>query len=102
MDFSLSTEQELMRREIVAFARATFNSGMVERDRHQVFPRDLWQACAGVGLPGLPVPRDYGGTGACAIALEAFGWIFRSMGGQHSGAWEASIPGHVRPRFRSM
>ena len=27
---------------------------------------------------------------------------FRRMGGQHSGAWEATVPGHVRPRFRGM
>lgn len=78
MDFSYSAEQELMRREIVAFARATLNAGMIERDRHQVFSRELWKACAGVGLQGLPVPPDFGGIGAdpltCAIALEAFGY----------------------------
>ena len=27
---------------------------------------------------------------------------FRRMGGQHSGTWEATVPGHVRPGFRSM
>lgn len=30
------------------------------------------------------------------------GWIFRSMSSHRSGAWEASIPEHVRPGFRSM
>ena len=28
--------------------------------------------------------------------------VFRPMGGQGSGAWEASIPEHGRPRFRVM
>ena len=27
---------------------------------------------------------------------------FRRMGGHRSGAWEATVPGHVRPRFRGM
>lgn len=30
------------------------------------------------------------------------GWIFRLMRSQGSGRWEASIPGHVKPRFRAM
>lgn len=29
-------------------------------------------------------------------------WIFRFMRGQYSGAWEANVPGHGRPRFRIM
>ena len=29
-------------------------------------------------------------------------WIFRFMRSQHSGGWEADVPDHERPRFRSM
>ena len=78
MDFSYTPEQQILRREIVAFSRATLNAGMIERDRHQVFPRDLWRACGRMGLLGLPAPERYGGRGldpvSCAIALEAFGY----------------------------
>jgi alkylation response protein AidB-like acyl-CoA dehydrogenase len=78
MDFSYTPEQQLLREEIVAFTRATLNAGMIERDRNQVFPRDLWGACGTMGLLGLPAPEQYGGSGldpvSCAIALEAFGY----------------------------
>ena len=78
MDFSYTPEQQVLRETIVAFSRARLNAGMVERDRHQVFPRDLWGACGTMGLLGLPAPEQYGGSGldplSCAIALEAFGY----------------------------
>jgi alkylation response protein AidB-like acyl-CoA dehydrogenase len=78
MDFSLTSEQQLLRKEIIAFSRATLNAGVIERDRNQVFSRELWTACGAMGLPGLPVPESYGGSGldplSCAIALEALGY----------------------------
>jgi alkylation response protein AidB-like acyl-CoA dehydrogenase len=78
MDFTLSTEQESMRREIVKFARATLNDGVIARDREQEFSRELWRECARIGLLGLPVPEEYGGAGldplSTAIALDAFGY----------------------------
>ena len=84
MDFSYSPEQETLRREIIKFARETLSTGVIERDRHQEFPRDLWQACGSMGLQGLPVPEALGGAGldplSSAIALEAFGYGCRDNG----------------------
>jgi alkylation response protein AidB-like acyl-CoA dehydrogenase len=84
MDFSLTEEQRIMRDEIGRFARAKLNDGMVERDRGQVFRRELWQACGEMGLTGLPVPEEYGGVGldslSTAIALEAFGYACEDSG----------------------
>jgi alkylation response protein AidB-like acyl-CoA dehydrogenase len=78
MDFSYSVEQQALRKEIVAFARTALNTGVIERDRHQTFSRDLWRACANMGLLGLPVSEEYGGVGldplSCIIALEALGY----------------------------
>lgn len=78
MDFELSEEQRLLRSEIRRFAQEELNDGLEERDRDQVFRRDLWQACAGMGLVGLPIPEEYGGAGldplSTAIALEALGY----------------------------
>jgi alkylation response protein AidB-like acyl-CoA dehydrogenase len=78
MDFSYTPDQQTLRKEIIAFSRATLNGGTIERDRRQVFSRDLWAACGRMGLLGLPAPERYGGSGldpvSCAIALEAFGY----------------------------
>lgn len=78
MDFAYSDEQKLLRDSITKFARRELNDDVIERDRHQVFSRELWQKCAAMGLMGLPVPEAYGGSEVdaltCAIALEALGY----------------------------
>jgi alkylation response protein AidB-like acyl-CoA dehydrogenase len=84
MDFSFSDEQKLLRDNIVKFAQRELNEGAAARDREQTFSRELWRKCAGVGIQGLPVPEEYGGSGfdplSCAIALEALGYGCRDGG----------------------
>lgn len=84
MDFTFSSEQKLLRDSIAKFASAELNSDVVERDRNQEFPRNLWRQCANFGLLGLPVPVEYGGTNSppldCAIAFEALGYGCRDGG----------------------
>ena len=78
MDFELTTEQQHLRETVIDFARAELNEDVPERDRTGVLPRDLWRACARIGLLGLPVPQEYGGAGVGAVtsivALEALGY----------------------------
>jgi alkylation response protein AidB-like acyl-CoA dehydrogenase len=77
MDFSFTPDQKSLRDLITRFARETLNHDVIERDRDQVFPRELWRKCGEIGLTGLPVPEEYGGSGldavSCAVALEALG-----------------------------
>ena len=78
MDFSLNDEQRLLRDQIVKFARNELNAGVIERDKAHVFPHELWLKCGEIGLQGLPVPEEYGGSGldplSTVIALEALGY----------------------------
>ena len=78
MDFSLNEEQRLLRDEIIRFATNELNSDVLERDRERAFSRELWLKCGDMGLQGLPVPEESGGSGldalSTAIALEAFGY----------------------------
>jgi alkylation response protein AidB-like acyl-CoA dehydrogenase len=78
MEFSLTAEQTALRTEVARFAQNELSAGAADRDRAQEFPRDLWRKCGEMGLQGLPVPAEYGGSGAdplsCAIALEALGY----------------------------
>ncbi len=78
MDFALTDDQKILRDEIVGFARRTLSDGVIERDRNQEFPHDLWLKCGEMGLQGLPVPEEYGGLGldavSTAVALDALGY----------------------------
>jgi len=84
MDFALSEDQKLLRDTMVKFAQRELNHDLHERDRDQRFERELWLKCAEIGVQGLPVPEEYGGSGvdalSCAIALEALGYGCRDGG----------------------
>ncbi|TIW16999.1 MAG: acyl-CoA dehydrogenase, partial [Mesorhizobium sp.] len=78
MDFALNEEQRILRGQILRFAQDKLNKNVRQRDRDQVFQRELWGACAQMGLTGLPVPQAYGGPGldslSTAIAIDALGY----------------------------
>ena len=84
MDFELTDEQRSLRASIVEFGRRELNEDLLERDKSGTFSRDAWKKCAGLGILGLPVPEEYGGTGADAtttmVALEALGYACADNG----------------------
>jgi hypothetical protein len=84
MDFSLTEEQQLLRENIIRFAHQALNEEVVQRDREQTFSRELWRKCGEIGIQGLPVPEEYGGSGqdplSTAIALDALGYGCRDSG----------------------
>ena len=93
MDFSFSEEQRLLRDNIVRFAKGTLNQKVIERDHNHEFSRDLWRKCGEIGIQGLPVPEQYGGSNVdpltCAIALEALGSAC------HDGGLVFSLSAHL-------
>jgi alkylation response protein AidB-like acyl-CoA dehydrogenase len=95
MDFALSEEQTILRENIVRFARAELNGDVARRDREHAFPRDLWEKCGTLAIPGLPVPEEYGGGGLDAlstiVALEALGY------GCEDGGLVFSLCAHLLP-----
>jgi hypothetical protein len=78
MDFQLEPQILELRDAILRFARDELSPGARERDREQIFDRELFRKCGEMGLTGLPVPEAHGGTGldalSTAVALEAFGY----------------------------
>ncbi len=74
MDFGLSDEQRMLRDMVREFAEKEIKPRAAEIDRTDEFPWDLWRRMAELGLLGMTLPPEYGGTGmdtVCwAIAQE--------------------------------
>lgn len=99
MDFSLTPEQQQLRDTIIRFARRELVDDVVRRDASGEFSRPLWQKCAELGIQGMPVPEEYGGSGQDAltvmIALEALGYGCKDNGllfSLNAQMWSAEIP----------
>lgn len=84
MDFRLSEEQEAFMASVTAFANEHVEPGILERDRAGSWDPEVWAQVAGFGLAGLPVPEEYGGSGAdvltTGLALEALAYGGRDAG----------------------
>ncbi len=72
---------------------------MIDADRHEQFSWDGWKKCAAFGIHGLPVPEQYGGSGADILTivcgLEALGYGCRDNGlifSINAHMWSAEIP----------
>jgi L-prolyl-PCP dehydrogenase len=99
LDFAWNDEQIALRREIIRFAQSELNDNMIDRDRCEQFSWEHWKKCAQMGIQGLPVPQEYGGSGADTLttvcALEALGYGCRDNGllfSINAHMWTTEIP----------
>ena len=74
MDFDLTEEQIILQRELRRFAASELRPGAGQRDRSGEFPREQIGKLQGMGLFGLILPVEYGGSGcdlaSLAVAVE--------------------------------
>ncbi len=74
MDLQLSEEQELVRNSIREFSEAEIAPLAREYDEEEKFPRPQLTGLAEMGLLGMIIPEEYGGTGfdsvSYSLALE--------------------------------
>jgi short/branched chain acyl-CoA dehydrogenase len=68
LNFDLTEEQELVRDTVRKFARDRVRPLAAELDREQRFPYDLVAELAELGLMGMTIPEEYGGSGADTVA----------------------------------
>ena len=84
IDFSLSDEQELLRQEVRRFAEERIRPGLRERDRAHEFPAGLVAEMGELGLLGMLVPEELGGTGhdplSYCVAVEEVSRVCPSLG----------------------
>ena len=80
----LTPEQEALYASVKEFAAEHVAPGVLERDRAEAWDPDVWKQVAAQGLAGLPVPEEYGGSGAdvltTGVALEALNYGGRDAG----------------------
>ncbi|MFG6160227.1 isovaleryl-CoA dehydrogenase [Halomonas sp. 1390] len=91
LDFGLDDEMNMLRDHVNAFARDEIAPRAAEIDEKNEFPNDLWQKFGDMGLLGITVPDEDGGSGmgylAHCIAMEEISRASASVGlsyGAHS------------------
>ena len=89
--FAFSDEVELLRRSVRDFAAAEIAPRAAEIDRSNLFPADLWKKLGALGLLGITVEEEYGGSSmgylAHIVAMEEISRASASVGlsyGAHS------------------
>src|SRR5215471_14799899 len=63
MDFQLTEQQELIRKEVATLARAFSLDYWLEKDKKAEYPVDFIRAFAQAGWLGMIIPEAYGGSG---------------------------------------
>ncbi len=90
-DFGLGEDADMLRKSVSDFAQDKIAPRADEIDRSNVFPRDLWPEMGALGLHGITVDEDHGGSGlgylAHCVAMEEVSRASASVGlsyGAHS------------------
>ncbi|MBN8234969.1 acyl-CoA dehydrogenase [Halobacillus kuroshimensis] len=84
MNFTLTEEQEMLRKMVRDFSKNEVEPTAAERDEEERFDREIFDKMAGLGLTGIPWPEEYGGIGSdfisYVIAVEELSRVCASTG----------------------
>ena len=90
-NFALGETADMIRATAAGFAQDRIAPRAAEIDRSNVFPRDLWPEMGALGLHGVTVPEEFGGSGLGylehCVAVEEVSRASASVGlsyGAHS------------------
>jgi alkylation response protein AidB-like acyl-CoA dehydrogenase len=77
VDFSLTPEQQALYASMLKLAKDVIAPGAAQRDKDGEWDPAVWKAISAAGVAGMPIPEEYGGSGAsiidCCLVNEALG-----------------------------
>ncbi|HVL90328.1 MAG TPA: acyl-CoA dehydrogenase family protein [Actinomycetota bacterium] len=93
LNFEFTEEQLAFKKSVKEFAQKVVAPGADQRDKDGHFDREVWNAVGAFGLCGLPIPEEYGGSGADIVTTNL---AFEALeeGGRDSGLL-LSLGAHV-------
>ncbi|TWI59753.1 acyl-CoA dehydrogenase [Halalkalibacter nanhaiisediminis] len=62
MNLQFTDEQEMMRKMVRAFAEEQITPFIEEMEENETFPREIINKMSELGLMGIPIPEQYGGS----------------------------------------
>ena len=91
LDYALGSDVDMLRETVGSFAQAKIAPRADDIDRSNKFPRDLWPELGALGLLGITVEEEWGGSGlgylAHCVAMEEISRASAAVGlsyGAHS------------------
>ncbi len=83
MDFSLNPEQAELKNMVREFARTEVAPVQEKMDRDHEFPYALWQKWSDLGMAGIMIPEEFGGSGldslTYVLAMEEMGAVSQTF-----------------------
>lgn len=99
MDFAWQEEQVAFKKAVTEFAQSQLNDDIIAQDAAGEFPREKWHKCAEFGIQSLPMPEEYGGSGAdiltTVLVMEGLGEGCRDNGltfALNAQIWAVQLP----------
>lgn len=90
MDFTYTKEQEMIRQLAKEFSEDVIKPRAIDIDKHATFPLDIFEKMGELGLMGIPIAEEYGGSSgdtiSYALAVEEIGKICGSTGLSYAAA----------------
>ena len=75
MDYTKTPEQQALYDTMLRLGREVVAPGAAQRDKDGTWDPQVWKGLAAAGVPGMPIPTEYGGQGAsildCCLVNEA-------------------------------
>ncbi len=99
MDFDLTEEQRMLQQMVRDFAAHEIEPLAAEIDDREEFPREIARKLGGLGLMGLTIPEEYGGSGGDFVSMEIVTEEISRASGSLGAFYLADLSLTVRPLF---